>query len=135
MKIRTIKYIVKEGMVNSYRNKLMSLASIIIVMATLVIFGFFLLIAFNLEFNISDWKEQPQLEVFCYPVLDDTQVKQVEDKIKSNDKIARYEKVTKKQALEKMEERLGKDAAVLELEGYDENIFPVSFIIKLKDTV
>jgi cell division transport system permease protein len=109
----------------------MSLASLIIVAATLVIFGFFLLIAFNLELNINVLKEQPQLEAFCFSVLDDTQVQMVEDSIKNNDKIARYEKVTKKQALKKMEENLGKDAAVLE--GFDENIFPVSFIIKLKD--
>lgn len=132
MKIRTVRYILKEGAVNSYRNKLMSLASLIIVVFTLVIFGFFLLVAYNAELNISILKEQPQLEAFCYTVLDDTQVKMVEDSIKNNEKISEYVKVTKQQALEKMEERLGKDAAVLE--GYDESIFPVSFIIKLKDT-
>ena len=132
MKIRTFRYILKEGTINSYRNKLMSLASIIIVVATLVIFGFFLLVAFNLELNIKMLKEQPQLEAFCYTVLDDTQIQMVEDSIKNNDKILEYKKVTKDQALKKMEERLGKNAAVLE--GYDESIFPVSFIIKLKDT-
>lgn len=131
MKIRTLKYIVKEGAVNSYRNKLMSMASVFIVVATLAIFGFFLLIAFNLELNINMIKEQPQLVVFCHTELDDTQVQMVEDSIKNNDKVAQYEKVTKQQALKKMEENLGKDAA--EFEGYDENIFPVSFIIKLKD--
>ena len=131
MKIRTIRHIVKEGAVNSYRNKLMSLASIFIVTATLVIFGFFLLITFNLNLNINTLKEQPQLEAFCYTVLDDTQIQSVEDGIKNNDKILQYEKVTRQQALQKMEEKLGKDSAVLE--GYDENIFPVSFIIKLKD--
>lgn len=132
MKIRTLRYILKEGAINSYRNKLMSLASIMIVVATLVIFGFILLSAFNLELIINTVKEQPQLEAFCYTVLDDTQVQAVENSIKNNDKILSYEKVTKEQALKKMEERLGKDAAVLE--GYDESIFPVSFIIKLKDT-
>ena len=132
MKIRTIKHIVKEGAVNSYRNKLMSLASVVVVVATLIIFGFFLMLAFNLEANISVLKEQPQLEAFCYSVLDDAQIQTVEKSIKNNDKIAHYEKVTKEQALKKMEEKLGKDAAALE--GYDASIFPVSFIIKLSDT-
>ena len=132
MKIRTARYIVKEGIINAYRNKLMSLASVIIVIATLVIFGFFMLIALNLELNLSALREQPQLEVFCYSILDDTQVKQVEDAIKNNDKIAEYEIVSKRQALEKMKDRLGKGAIVLD--GYDENIFPVSYIINLKDT-
>jgi cell division transport system permease protein len=132
MRIRTARYIVKEGVVNAYRNKLMSLASVIIVIATLVIFGFFMLIALNLELNLNVLRDQPQLEVFCYSILDDTQVKQVEESIKNNDKIAEYQIVTKQQALEKMRDRLGKGAVVLD--GYDENIFPVSYIIKLKDT-
>jgi cell division transport system permease protein len=130
MRIRTAKFIVKEGVINAYRNKLMSLASIIIVIATLVIFGFFLLIALNLQININTLKNQPQLEAFCYTVLDDVQVKQLENTIQDNSKVASYEIVTKQQALQRMKERLGTDSAILE--GYDENIFPVSFIIKLK---
>ncbi len=132
MRIRTVRYILKEGTINAYRNKLMSLASTFIVVATLVILGFFLLMAFSMELTIQSIKDQPQLEVFCYTVLDDTQVKMVEDSIKNNEMIEKYEIVTKEQALNKMKERLGKDAAVLE--GYDKSIFPVSFIIKLKDT-
>lgn len=132
MRIRTLRHIVKEGAVNTYRNKLMSLASIAIVMATLIIFGFFLLIALNLNVNIERIKEQPQIEAFCYTVLDDTQVNSIEESIKNNELIANYEKVTKEEARKKMEERLGENAALFE--GYDESIFPVSFIITLKDT-
>lgn len=131
MRIRTIRHIVKEGAINSYRNKLMSLASIAIVVATLMIFGVFLLVVYNIDFNINIIGEQPQLQVFCYPMLDNTQLRFVEDGIKGNEMIASYEKVTKAQALKKMEENLGKDSKVME--GYDESIFPVSFIIKLKD--
>lgn len=132
MRIRTARLIVKEGMVNAYRNKLMSLASVIIVVATLIIFGFFLLIVLNLELNLNTLRDQPQLEAFCYDVLDDAQVNQVEEAIKNNSMIESYQKVTREQAQEKMKERLGKGASIFE--GYEENIFPVSFIIDLKDT-
>lgn len=132
MKIRTLKYIFKEGAANSYRNKLMSLASIIIVIATLFIFGCFLLIALNLEYNVNTLKSQPQLQVFCFTVLDDTQVLQVEEAIKANDKIAGYQVVTKLQAFEKVKEFLGNDSGVLE--GLDETFLPASFIIQLKNT-
>lgn len=131
MRIRTAKYIIKEGIINTYRNILMSLASVMIVVAALVVFGFFLLIAINLELNISVLKDQPQLEVFCYVDLDDSQVKQVEEAIKSNGKVERYEFVTKAQAFEKMKTRFGEKSTILE--GFDESILPVSFIIKLKD--
>jgi len=131
MKIRTIRHIFKEGIINSYRNKLMSLASVLIVIASLIVFGIFLLIALILEHNIGIWKEQPQLEAFCYEELDNSQVKRVEEAIKGIEEIKEYEKVDKKQAFEKMREKLGENAAILD--GYGADIFPVSFIIKLKD--
>lgn len=132
MRIRTVRLIAKEGVINAYRNKLMSLASIIIVIATLVIFGFFMLMALNLELNLNVLREQPQLEAFCYTELDDTQIEQVESAIKNNSMVANYQIVTKEQALEKMKDKLGKDASVFD--GYEENILPVSFIISIKDT-
>lgn len=132
MKIRTVRHIIKEGAINSYRNKLMSLASVMIVTATLVVFGFFLLTASNLESNIKVWKESPQLEAFCYDELDDIQIQKVEDSIKNNDKIASYHKVTREEAFQKAKERLGNGTELLD--GYGKDIFPVSFVIKLKDT-
>lgn len=131
MRIRTVRHIIKEGFVNSYRNKLMSLASVIIVVASLIVFGFFLLISFNLELNVSLWQEQPQMAVFCYTELDDTQVQRVEDSIKSNDMISEYERVSKEENFQKAKEELGKGSDLLD--GYDADTFMVSFIIKLKD--
>ena len=131
MRIRTARYIFKEGVVNTYRNILMSLASIMIVIATLIVYGFFLLIALNLEMNISVLKDQPQLEVFCNVELDDNQVKLVEEAVKNNSKVAKYEMVTKEEAFEKLKTRFGENSILLD--GYDESILPVSFIINLKD--
>ena len=49
MKIRTIRYMVAEGFSNTYKNLLMSLASISMVIASLLIFGIFLAITINLS--------------------------------------------------------------------------------------
>ncbi len=131
MRIRTARYIIREGFVNTYRNILMSLASVIIVVATLIVFGFFLLIALNLELNINVIKDQPQLEVFCNIELDDNQVDQVEEAVKNNNNVLKYQKVTKAEAFEKMKARFGEESVILD--GYDEDILPISFIINLKD--
>ncbi len=109
----------------------MSLASVAIVVASLIVFGVFLLVAFNMEENIGIWKEQPQLEAFCYVELDDTQVQRVEDAIKNDNRVLQYERVSKELAFEKMRDKLGKNSAILD--GYGSEIFPVSFILKLKD--
>jgi cell division transport system permease protein len=132
MKIRTLRYIFKEGVVNSYRNTLMSLASVIVVVLTLMLFGFVLLAAYNIEINLNTIRDQPQLVAFCFQELDDTQVQSVEDEIKNDARIASYEKVSKQQALEKMKQVYGKNEAAM-FEGYGESIFSISFIIKLKD--
>lgn len=131
MKIRTTKYIIKEGIQNAYRNKLMSLASVSIVAATLVIFGLFLLITINLNENTKVLKEQTQMVAFCDYKLDDTQVKKVEEEIKANENVLEYKLVSRAQALDIMKKSLGDEASVLE--GEDESIMPVSFEIKLRD--
>jgi len=131
MKIRTAKYIIKEGLLNAYRNKLMFLASVSIVTASLVIFGISLLLAINLNSNMQVFKDQPEIEVFCDPDLDNTQVAQVEDTVKKDEKVESYKVVTKKEAFAKAKEIVGSDEDILQ--GLDENFLPVAFVIKLKD--
>ncbi len=139
MKIRSIKYILKEGFFNAYRNKLMSLASISIITAALILFGIFYLILVNLNHNLDILSKEPQMEAFCLPELTDEQVAAVEYDIKNNQEIETYRKVTKKEAFEKLKAYLN-DGNVDDvngdiLEGYDESIMNVSFIIQIKDPV
>jgi len=131
MKIRTAKYIVKEGILNVYKNKLMSLASIGIIIASLLLFGIFLLIELNLDHNTRALESIPQLEVFCDYKLDETLVGDIENAIREDDRISEYRMVTKKEAFNKLKEKLEGNEDILE--GYDESFLPVSFIIKLKD--
>lgn len=56
MKIRTMKYIVKEGFANTYKNLLMSLASVSMVIASLLIFGIFLMLIINFSYNLNRLK-------------------------------------------------------------------------------
>ena len=56
MKIRTMKLLVKEGTKNVVKNKLMSFASILTVVAALFFLGIILLIAINITSNIEAMK-------------------------------------------------------------------------------
>lgn len=129
MKIRTVKYIIKEGLVNSYRNKLMSLASIGIMSASLIIFGLFLLISINMNHAIGQLKQQPEIEVFCKPEIDDTMVAGIEKKIKEDPRVRESRMVSKKEALEQAKALLGDNKYALD--GEDESFLPVKFIVKL----
>ncbi|NLP13284.1 MAG: ABC transporter permease [Clostridium sp.] len=132
MKLRTAKYVVKEGFINTYRNVLMSLASMGVVAASLVILGFFWIITVNINHNTKFLKDQPEMQVFCNPEMDGHQIGMLEWTIGRDKRIKEYEVVDKKQAFEEAKEMLGDDKDVLE--GLDESIMPVSFIIKLNNS-
>lgn len=129
MKIRTIKYIISDGIANVSKNKLMSLAAISIVVASLTVFGIFYIMILNFKHNVMILKEQPEMQVFCQVDLDDIGIKIVENALTKNDKIKQVTIITREQAFEKVKSLLGDDSYVLE--GMDNSFLPVSFIIKL----
>lgn len=129
MKIRTIKYIISDGIANVSKNKLMSLAAISIVVASLTVFGIFYIMILNFKHNVMILKEQPEMQVFCQVDLDDIGIKIVENALTKNDKIKQVTIITREQAFEKVKSLLGDESYVLE--GMDNSFLPVSFIIKL----
>jgi len=72
------------------------------------------------------------MQVFCNPNLDDYQVGMLQWTISRDERIESYQMVDKAAAFEKAKEMLGEDKEILE--GLDESIMPVSFIIKLKNS-
>jgi Cell division protein len=133
MKIRTVRYVLKQGVVNTYRNKLMTLASVSTVAASLVIFGIFLIIVINLNFNMKLLTNQPEMEVFLKSDVKDDQAAKIEDKIKNDPDIQSYTKISKDEALVKAKKIMGDNAKLLE--GEDSSFLPISFVIKLKDSL
>ncbi|WP_010245923.1 permease-like cell division protein FtsX [Acetivibrio cellulolyticus] len=132
MKLRTTKYIIKEGMINTYRNALMSLASIGVVTASMIILGVFLVITINLTHNTEILKAQPQMQVFCDPELDDRQVIVIEQAIRTDSRVKEYTFVSKKDAFSKTKELLGNDTDVLQ--GLEESFLPASYVVELKNS-
>lgn len=134
MKIRTTKYVIKDGFISAYRNKLMSLASVGIVTASLIVFGFFVIFSLNISKNTNDTlQRQSEIEVFCDHNWDDAQAVQIEDAIKKNSNVKSYRKVTKQEAMERAKDVLGDDKSLLDGYDKDTSFMPISFIIELKD--
>ena len=98
MKIRTIKYIVKEGFANTYKNILMSLASVSMVIASLLIFGIFLMLIINFSYNMNRLKAQVEIVVFLENNASQFETDDVEMKIKNDERVLTYVKITKEQA-------------------------------------
>ncbi|PYG88179.1 cell division transport system permease protein [Ruminiclostridium sufflavum DSM 19573] len=135
MKIRSIKYILKTSILNASRNRLMSLASISIISAALILFGVFYLILVNLNYNISVLSQQPTMQVFCLPELTDEQVDAVQTEIAGNEYVESFTVVSKKEAFEQLKKYLAdnkqEEGGSDILSGYDESFMNVSFIVKV----
>lgn len=108
MKVRTFRYMFKEGIVNTYKNKLMSLASITAVIASLVIFGLFFLLLENIRHNANILNEQQEMKVFCDYELEEEKIKEIEKKIKQNENIKDYRLITAREAFEEYKIELEK---------------------------
>lgn len=115
----------------------MSLASISIISAALILFGVFYLILVNLNYNLEVLSQQPKMQVYCLPELTDEQVNAVQTEISSNKYIESFTVVSKKEAFAQLKKYLEDDKAAEGgsniLEGYDESFLNVSFIIKVKE--
>jgi cell division transport system permease protein len=118
---------------NVYKNKLMSIASICIISASLILFGIFIIVTSNIEYNSRKTLEtQPEMQVYCDYSLDDFQISQIYDELKKNPNVETCSIVSKQEAFKKTKALFGDDGTLLNDMGDD--FLPVSFIIKLKNT-
>ncbi|MEG2538606.1 MAG: permease-like cell division protein FtsX [Clostridium sp.] len=130
MKIRTIKQFTSDSFKGIVRNRIMSIASIGTVAATLFIFGSVLMMALNLNNMVESVGEEIEIKVFVDKKLTQEQVKAMEPKIKAIPNIQSIKFETKDQALNKMKEQLGdqKDLA----KGMEaKNPLPESYVIRV----
>lgn len=133
MKIRTLKLLAKEGTYNIYKNKLMSLASILTVVTSLFFLGIVLLLAVNLTANIEVMKRDLDVTVFLdvgVTAFEREEVVAYIEKEKSAGVIAEYHIETKEQAFENLKAELQNEEL---LRGLSAQNLPESYYIKLTD--
>lgn len=112
MKIRTIKYMLQEGFSNTYKNLLMSLASVSMVVASLLIFGIFLMITINLTFNLNQMEKQLEIDVFLERDISVIEADDIEMRIKNDERVLTYTRLSKEQAFAEMAQML-EDSSLL----------------------
>lgn len=64
MKIRTLRFLSKEGVSNVVKNKLMSLASTVTVVISLLLLGLVLLVAINVNSNMEKLRQELEVVIF-----------------------------------------------------------------------
>lgn len=131
MKGTSLKYLTHEGFRNVWVNRLMSLASVTVLMACLIIMGAGIMIYFNIN-NVVD-KVQSQNVVMVY-VADDAsedETTQIGTSLKGISNVESCEFVPKEVAFQEQIQSMGGDAALFE--GFDELPLPDAYKVTVKD--
>ncbi len=131
MKIRTFQLLAKEGSRNIYKNKLMSFASIMTVVATLFFLGIILLIAVNITSNVEAMKRDLNVSVFLYPDASEFQREEVISFIeqeKAAGVVSEYRIEPKEQMYQNLKDSLKNEGL---LKGFSAENAAESYYIKL----
>lgn len=132
--VMTIKpiFTLKQALKNLWRNRLMSIASISSVSATLMILGIIFALIININAMAQSAKDQfDSIQAYLYDDLSSDEITKIIEQVESVNGVQSVVYESKKDALDKMKESW-KDNAYL-LEGLEANPLPSSLIIYLDD--
>ena len=130
-KNRNIRYLTNEGIKNIGTNRLMSVASIAVLMSCLVMIGSAVLIYLNVDALLKNIEDQNVIMVFVEVGSSEATVKGVEQQINKIENIQSCEFVSKAEAYDKVKESLGSNASLLS--DSDDSFLPDGFRLTVKD--
>lgn len=125
-------YLVKQGFKNLWNNRLMSLASVGVLVSCMLLIGAAALLAVNVSSVVSELENQSEAIVY----LDDNTTQDDQERIRkaiiATGKIATVEFIPKEQALSEMMSSMGDEGLLFEAYQEDNNL-PDSFRITFDD--
>lgn len=136
MKFNGIGYVISEGIKSVFKQKKMTGASIIIMCATMFMFGIFFLIGENINFAMEQLERQQGIRVMIKDeVISDGKEETLKAKINQIPGVNKVEFISKEDALSTVRTWIAGNKNSEEiLSGYDEdNPFPASFFVTLTD--
>ena len=134
MRYNIFGYLIGEGFSNVFKNKKSTGASLMIMCATMIIFGVFLILGENINHFVKDVEDSQGIQVFAKDEATDEQVKVLGEEIAKIQGVNKTQFKSKEDALNQMKENLGDENESL-LEGYEgeNNIFTASYVVTLTD--
>lgn len=131
MKYNRLGYLIGEGFSNVFKNKKSTGASLIIMCATMIIFGVFLILGENINHFVDQIKSEQGFQVFLKQDASQEQIEEMGEKIRGLEYVSTVEPRTKEDALNIMKERLKDKEGVLD--GLNYEIFSASYVVTVTD--
>ena len=131
MKYNIFGYLIGEGFSNVFKNKKSTGASLMIMCATMIIFGIFLILGENINHFVDQVKSEQGFQVFLKTDATDEEAQKVGEEIRAVDGVSTAEFKDKTYALNTMKEKLGDKSELID--GYGSEYFPTSYVVTLTD--
>ncbi len=132
MKYNIFTYLIGEGFKNVFKNKKSTAASLMIMCATMIIFGVFFIIGENINHFVKEVEGAQGIQVFINTDATDEQIKEIGEKISALDGVNTVTFVSKEAGLEQMKEKFKEKEYLLDTYK-DNNILPDSYVVTLTD--
>lgn len=136
MKWSSFKYLTKQGLHSMVQNRLMTLASVGVLTACLIITGVAVLLSINVNSFVDYLSDQNEFEVYLNDGVDQTAVDSFVQQVGAMENVAEVEYISKAQAVEEMRGWMGEDGDLLESyagEGNAANPLPASVRVRVDD--
>ncbi|MGN1081333.1 MAG: permease-like cell division protein FtsX [Acutalibacteraceae bacterium] len=134
MRISSIKYLTGEGFKNVWVHRLMSLASIGVLLACMIMMGVAVILSLNVEKALGTIEDQNAIVAFFSDDISDENAKSItEQTIAGIDNIKSCEFVSREEGLDRQKETMGDDYAALFDYISDENPLPNAAQIIIED--
>ncbi len=140
MKGNNFAYLLKEGARNVWVNRLMSLASIGVLIACMLLMGGAMLISYNINEAVGYVENQNEVVVFLNEDVSQEQIEAIGETLKNTDNVQEPKYVSKDESLDKMIEDMGESEDIMNgllnenplLDSYEIRIGDLS---RLRETV
>ena len=130
MRFNVMSYLIGEGFSNVFKNKKSTMSALMIMCATMLIFGLFFVIGENINAFVENVADAQEMRVFLTKDATESQIEQVGNEILAIDGVKDAKYISKEEGLESMRDVLGDEL----IEGYTErNILPPAYDVTLTD--
>jgi Cell division protein len=130
MRGSNFSYLLKSGLSNVWKNRLMSFASVCILAACLLLTAFTYLLTINFTSIVGTVEQQNDIVIFAADQATESDLEKLQIDLEKNEYISDIKYISKEQAVEEQIERLGGNELFPDLA--EDNYLPASFRVKLK---
>ncbi len=131
MKNRNLRYLTREGIRNVGANRLMTVASIAVLMSCLVMIGCAVMLYLNIDSLLENIESQNVIMAFVEQDADSVTVSSVQGALEKMENVESVRFIPKEDALKTVESSLGENASILK--GMNGDFLPDCFEVTVRD--